>query len=78
MKGVRKGSWYRYNKTIAESLFNPGLADRALVQVVNVPGGARTGAFRNVRDQEGNTYFVHISSLEGPKSNPNKFIDLYR
>ena len=74
---VRKGSWYRYIPTIEDAFFNV-LPTGSLVQVVNIPGGARGGAIRNVVDRAGNVYFVEIASLVGPKPDPVKFADLYR
>lgn len=76
-KTVRKGSWYRYVPTLEDAFFNE-LPTGTLVKVVNLPGGVKGGAYRNVMDRHGQTWLIQIASLVGPKPNPEKFADLYR
>lgn len=61
MKSVRKGATYRVAQRIP---LWPGPAVGTIVKVVNLPGGFRGGAIRNVEDMQGNIYCVHISTLE--------------
>jgi hypothetical protein len=73
---VRKGSWYRWRHD-GEDVDQYGeLKYRGtgmLVQVVNVSGGPSKGAYRTIRDRDGNIYSTNIRKLT-PSRNPYKFL----